>query len=59
MKRWHILSVGGQLVRVQVCQRRRGWSAQTAGVHAALGADEQDALANLTDLLVLCSPRST
>ena len=59
VKRWHVLSVGGQLVRVQVCQRRGGWSARTAGVHAAFGVDEQDALANLIDLLVLCSPRST
>ncbi len=60
MDRWHTLCVQGQVIRVRVCRRGTGWTAHTTEPQtAAVGADEQEALVNLADLLVLSAASPT
>ncbi len=60
MDRWHTLCVQGQVISVRVCRRTTGWTAHTTDPQtAAVGADEQEALVNLADLLVLSAASPT
>ncbi len=60
MDRWHTLCVQGQVISVRVCRRGTGWTAHTTDPQtAAVGADEQEALVNLADLLVLSAASPT
>ncbi len=45
---------------MRVCRRTTGWTAHTTDPQtAAVGADEQEALVNLADLLVLSAASPT